>query len=318
MLVKLTRPLVFALAFFAASSQAQANTPTAADRATARRLMTEGRNLRHDENLEGALEKFKAAEALVAVPTTGLEVARTQAELGLLVEALDSCARVLRHPETDGEPKPFGEARAKARELRAALQPRTPMLRFVFPTNADTSLVQLRVDDITIPKEAYSTPRLVNPGLHEVVLIDGQHQHKVVVVVAEKESRDVTLVLSKSPTKPKPPPVEEGPGPWAWAGFTTAAVGGAVGTVAGVLAWSERRKLDDECPNHVCTDGSERLDRSYGYANVSTYAFIVGGIGAAVGIGALMSSSDDKEPSDVSVGVAPHGEGGALWLDGRF
>ncbi len=317
MLVKLTRPLVFALAFFAASSQAQATTPTAADRATARRLMTEGRNLRHDKNLEGALEKFQAAEALVAVPTTGLEVARTQAELGLLVEALDSCARVLRHPEADGEPKPFGEARANARELRTELQRRTPMLRFVFPAHADTSLVQLRVDGITIPKEAYLTPRLVNAGLHEVELVDGSHQHKVVVVVAEKESKDVVLVLAKSRTK-QPPPVDEAPGPWVWAGFTTAAVGGAVGTVAGVLAWSERRKLDDECPNHVCTDGGERLDRSYGYANVSTYAFIVGGIGAAVGIGALMSSSDDEEPSDVSVGVAPHGEGGALWLDGRF
>jgi hypothetical protein len=316
MLVKLTRPLVVALAFFAAS-QAQAATPTAADRATARRLMTEGRILRHDENLEGALEKFKAAEALVAVPTTGLEVARTQAELGLLVEALDSCARVLRHPEKDGEPKPFGEARAKARELRAELQPRTPMLRFVFPANADTSLVQLRVDGITIPKEAYSTPRLVNPGLHEVVLTDGPHQHKVVVVVAEKESRDVVLVLAKPRTK-QPPPVEQGPGPWVWAGFTTAAVGGAVGTVAGMLAWSERRKLDDECPNHVCTDGNERLDRSYGYANVSTYAFLVGGVGAAVGIGALLSSPDRKEPSDVSVRVVPHGEGGALWLDGQF
>ena len=272
--------------------------------------------MRHDKNLEGALEKFLAAEALVAVPTTGLEVARTQAELGLLVEALDSCARVLRHPETQGEPKPFGEARAKARELRAELQRRTPTLRFVFPANADTSLVQLRVDGIVIPKEAYPTPRLVNPGLHEVELLDGTHQHKVVVVVAEQESRDVVLVLSKSRPK-QPPPVEGAPGPWVWAGFTTAAIGGAVGTVAGVLAWSERRKLDEECPNRVCTNGTERLDRSYGYANVSTYAFIVGGVGAAVGIGALLSS-EDKDPSDVSVGVVPHGEGGALWLDGRF
>ncbi len=317
MLVKLTRPLVFALAIAAASNQAQAAAPTAADRATARRLMTEGRNLRHDKNLEGALEKFLAAEALVAVPTTGLEVARTQAELGLLVEALDSCARVLRHPETDGEPKPFGEARARARELRVELQRRTPSLRFVFPANADTSTVQLLVDGITIPREAYPTPRLVNPGLHEVVLVDGSHQHKVVVVVAEKEARDVVLALSKTRTRP-PPPVEDGLGPWVWAGFTTAAIGGAVGTVAGMLAWSERRKLEDECPNHVCTGESERLDRSYGYANVSTYAFIIGGVGATVGVGALLWPSDEKAPSDVSVGVRPHGGGGALWMDGRF
>lgn len=74
--------------------------------------------------------------------------------------------------------------------------------------------------------------------------------------------------------------------------------------MAGVLAWSERNKLDDTCPGRTCTsDEMDGVDRAYRYANVSTYAFIIGGIGAAVGVGALLSSESDKRDDDVSVRV---------------
>lgn len=135
--------------------------------------MLDGRTLRHDKDLEGALEKFRAADALMRVPTTGLELARTQADLDLFVEALDTCVHVIRHPVRPGEPEPFGEARAEAKKLRAQLRQRTPFLRFVFSTTEGTDAVELRVDGVVIPKEAFQTPRLVNPGKHEVALVVG-------------------------------------------------------------------------------------------------------------------------------------------------
>ena len=303
MLVKLTRSLVFALAVFVTSTVAQAGAPTAADRATARQLMLEGRTLRHDKNLKGALEKFAAADALMRVPTTGLELARTQADLGLFVEALDTCARVIRHSATPGEPEPFREARAEAKKLRGELRKRTPFLRFVFSTTEGANGVELRVDGVVIPKEAFQTPRLVNPGKHEVTLTAGAHHQLIPVVVEEGETREVTLTLpTQEPSTKQPlPPEEAAANPWVWGGFTTAAVGGAIGTVAGVLAWSERNKLDDACPDRTCTaDEMDGVDRAYRYANVSSYAFILGGIGAAVGVGALLSSGSDKR-DDVSV-----------------
>lgn len=316
MLVKLTRPLVVAFAVFVFSSVAQAGTPTAADRATARQLMLEGRTLRHGKDLEGALEKFRAADALMNVPTTGLELARTQAELGMLVEALDTCARVIRHPATPGEPGPFREAREEAKNLRKELRQRIPFLRFVF-TEGDIDRVELRVDGVAIPKEALRTPRLVNPGRHEVVLTAGAHRQVVPVMVEEGETREVALDLPKSSPLEEPlPPPSDGPNPWVLGGFTTAAVGGAVGTVTGLIAWSERNKL--ECRDSACVgDDKDRLDRAYQYANVSTVGFIVGGIGAAIGVGALLTSGSDKRDADVSVRVVPC-TSGTFCLNGIF
>ncbi len=238
------------------------------------------------------------------VPTTGLELARTQADLGLFVEALDTCARVIRHPATAGEPGPFRQARAEAKKLRGELRKRTPFLRFVFSTTEGADGVELRVDGVVIPKEAFQTPRLVNPGKHEVALTAGAHHQLIPVVVEEGETREVTLTLPTREPFEQPPPPKEATNPWVWGGFTTAAVGGAIGTVAGVLAWSERDKLDSACPDRTCSASEmDGVDRAYRYANVSTYAFIVGGIGAAVGVGALLSSGNDKRDDDVSVRV---------------
>src|SRR5579884_1405121 len=78
--------------------------PTAADRETARALMDDGRALREKNDLRGALQRFKAADDIMHVPTTALEVARTQIPLGLLVEARDTIARIRLMPAKPGEP----------------------------------------------------------------------------------------------------------------------------------------------------------------------------------------------------------------------
>ncbi len=319
MLPNWSRTIVVSLVLCAFPAVVQAGGPTAADRATARQLMLDGRNLRYDGNLMGALEKFLAADALMGVPTTGLELAQTQAELGLLVEAQDTCSRVIRHPETRGEPQPFREARRAAMELREQLRQRTPHLRFVFPTPEDSNRVELRVDGVLIPREAHPMPRFVNPGKHQVVVIVGPRRRVIPVTVAEGEGRDVSLVLPESESNESlSPEIGRGPDPWVLGGFTTAAAGTVLGSVAGVLAWSERKKLDDACPDRMCSaQEMERLDRAYGYANVSTYAFIVGGIGAAVGVGALFASKANDPRTDVGVGVTPAG-GGALRVTGTF
>ena len=64
------------------------------DRETARTLMQQGRELTAKGDLKEALKRFKGADDIMHVPTTGLEVARTQAPLGLLVEARDTIARI--------------------------------------------------------------------------------------------------------------------------------------------------------------------------------------------------------------------------------
>src|SRR5260370_39928772 len=85
--------------------------PTAADRETARSLMQEGRELREKGDLQGALKRFQAADGIMHVPTTGLEVARTQATLGLLVGARDTIATIPKAPSQATDPEPMPETR---------------------------------------------------------------------------------------------------------------------------------------------------------------------------------------------------------------
>src|SRR5689334_15630072 len=91
--------------------------PTAAEKETARALMAEGRDLRERGDSKSALKRFMAADALMHVPTTGLEVARTQVALGLLVEARETLRTVARLPEDPSDPPPFREARAQGDKL---------------------------------------------------------------------------------------------------------------------------------------------------------------------------------------------------------
>src|SRR3954463_8217790 len=88
----LGRGLALALLVLSGAAQAQ---PSAAQRETARELMDEARRLRERGDLNGALGRFSAADAIMNVPTTTLQVATTQVELGNLIEARESLLRLL-------------------------------------------------------------------------------------------------------------------------------------------------------------------------------------------------------------------------------
>src|ERR1700722_14015621 len=85
------------LALLLATTTASAE-PTAADRATARTLMQQGRDLRDKGDLKEALKRFQGADDAVHAPSTALELARTQVALSLLVEARDTLAAIRRLP----------------------------------------------------------------------------------------------------------------------------------------------------------------------------------------------------------------------------
>src|SRR5215471_2911491 len=81
--------------------------PSATEKETARALMTEGRDLRDHNDLKTALKRFQTADSIMHVPTTALEVARTEASLGQLVEARETLSRIGRMPEDPSDPPPF-------------------------------------------------------------------------------------------------------------------------------------------------------------------------------------------------------------------
>lgn len=94
--------------------------PSAAERDTARSLMDEGDRMLTSGKLREAMERYRAAHAIMHVPTTGVELARVQARLGLLVEARATAMEVvnLQRAEAD-EPTVYQRKQLREHGLRA-------------------------------------------------------------------------------------------------------------------------------------------------------------------------------------------------------
>ena len=121
-----SRSLLSALALgvaLAASAPAWAAGPTAQDLETARTLYKEGKDLRAKGDLKGALAKLLAAHSLGHTPLTGIELARVQANLGMFVEARETCLGVARMPVEADETARSADARTDAAKLADQLKP---------------------------------------------------------------------------------------------------------------------------------------------------------------------------------------------------
>jgi hypothetical protein len=181
--------------------------PSAAERETARALMQEGDQLTAAGNLQEALVRYTAAHALVHIPTTGLEVARTQAKLGRLVEARGLALEISGGAATKGEPRLFASARSAAADLARELEPRIPSVRTqVSPANAQYALT---IDGVTLPSAARMIAYRTNPGLHSVlVAAPGYVSQRKEVKLSERQAATLTIALT-----PAPPIAATGPVP---------------------------------------------------------------------------------------------------------
>ncbi len=274
--------------------------PSAADRETARSLMREGRELRDQGDLTGALARFRAADDIMHVPTTGLEVARTDEALGLLIEARDAIAAVRNLPAKPGDPEPFLEARRKADELDTLLEGRIPSLKIVVDA-PDGEAPAVQIDGIAVPPATLGIARRIDPGHHVIVARTLHAEATRETDVRESEQGEVRLSLQPplaTPDVPSAiPPAEDGrqpprshaPGAWTYAGIGVAAAGLVVGVATGLASWSDKSSLSGECPKFVCPPGapSQTLDSAHLLASISTVSFVLAGVGAGVTVASL-------------------------------
>ncbi len=322
-----SRMLVLAAAL---SVAAPAAAQTAAEKETARTLFEKGKKQRDKGDLNGALESFKGADAIMKVPTTKLAVARTYASLGKLTEARDAALQVALIPVASKEPQPFTDARTSAKQLADELAGKIPQITITLVGAPKTGETKVTVDGESVPNEALAAPWKVNPGKHVLVASLRGGEVQAEANVAEKESKAVSLDVTELAKRPDPnappvaeqkekpltePPADEKPGKRSvlvWIGLGVAVVGVGVGTTAGILSMGKKSDLDSLCRDGKCPPNAhDTLDSANTLATISTIGFIGAGVGLALtGVGFALGRSAPKKGSIVVQPVVGLGGGG--------
>ncbi|HSQ67888.1 MAG TPA: hypothetical protein VLM85_31980 [Polyangiaceae bacterium] len=326
---------IFAAAVLALASPAFGSEPSSADKETARGLMEQGRDLRDAKDLNGALQRFSAADQIMHVPTTAFEVAQTQAMLGMLVEARDMLARILNTPARPGEPRPFREARAKAQKLDDDLAARMPAVVVRLHGAPDNAGATVTVDGVAMPSAVIGLSRAMNPGHHVIAASTAKMEGRAEVDVGEAEKKEVTVELTPKAApgeehdasvplaKETPVVAPQGNGGARTFGLIMFGVGAAAlaaGAVTGVLTLTTQADLSTQCPNHICGPASrDELSTANTLALVSTISFAAAGGFAVIGlVSYLVGKPKAEAPPPAQARVEPWLGLGAAGLRGTF
>lgn len=244
------------------------------------------------DHLEGgdpgaAAESFRAADALVHVPTTSFALARAEEARGKLIEANEALVRLENLPLAPSESTDFATARREGKRLRVELEHRIPVIRIVVSGVAPDAPLTVTVDDEPIPSGALTGARLLNPGAHTVTATAGGRTRTTRISVAER-SADVVRIAFDPELAPPVSPASRRPllGTPAWITLGVGVVAVGTGAVTGALALSSKSAamqagcVDGACPPNAQPDAH----RAVGFGNASTVAFSIAGVAAAVAL----------------------------------
>jgi hypothetical protein len=263
---------------------------SASDVESAREAFKEGRRLREAGDLKGALEKFKAAHALGRTPVTGIELAKTYADLGMPVEGREICLDIERTPVAPQETQRSQDARKEGAILKEQLKTKIASLTLHVKGAPQGMDPVVTVDGVAVPAVALTEPRKLNPGHHEIAAhVSTGPEAKGSVDLKEGESKDLDIIVMPPPT---PPPPEKKTSPLVPVGIAMAGTGLVVGSIAGVVTLSKKGSLDTECPNKSCPPGTPTgdLHSTQTWGNVTTVSWVVAGVGVGVLVAGVMMS----------------------------
>jgi hypothetical protein len=340
--IRLICRLLASLTLGVLGSSVHAQVPVAST-ASAREAQREGDRLRDAGDLRGALDHYVAAHAVLGEPTSGLRVANTQAELGLLVEARQTAAATAAIPRARGESGEVARARKAAERLATAIEPRLSM--FEVTVNPVTPYT-LRIDGWLVPENMHTLRFRTNPGEHtleveapgfretsqQFTLAEGAYQVFLVSLARESEpaaAAPVAKALEPAPpakeqSVAEPPPAPTQPPARARAneppadpaltaqktrGYVALAVGGAVlagGAVAGIVSFVETSNAKDSCTADLCPSRLRtKLETADTLAVIANIALPLGVLGIGYGLFELFTASE--KPSPVQVQISAEG-----------
>lgn len=140
-------------------------------KAAARAAFAEGVQLQDRHDCAQALARLETAQRLFDAPTHLLHIAQCQAQVGRLVEAQESYAKLAHMTLDPKAPPAFRTAKDTGRAELARLTPRVPTLR-VDTNPAATSLknVVVQVNGTQMPADLMGVARPLNPGRYHVTV----------------------------------------------------------------------------------------------------------------------------------------------------
>ena len=202
---------------------------SAADKATARQLATQGIQFYQQGKHAEALDLLQRAEQLYDAPVHLIYIARTQAALGKLVEASETYRRLVRTDLPAGAPQAFKDAVSDAQKELQQLEPKVPSLR-IDVSPADIKGLQLKIDGEILSSVVIGINRPTNPGKHTVEAAAANYDTATASVELSASGKQ-TVTLQMRPRPGAPAPVAVGAGgaptqsPVVETGGTTAAGG---------------------------------------------------------------------------------------------
>jgi hypothetical protein len=338
-------PLVAGALVALAPARAASAQPSPSDVAQARELYNQGKDLRSKGDVAGALEKLKAAHAIAGTPLTGLELGRTYAQMGRLVEAQETFLSVARIPVRPEETTRSAAARRECETLAEETRAKIPALT-IKVTGVPVDTVAVTVDGAAVPTQALAAPRFVDPGAHEVSArstTGGTAETRV--DLKEGESRTVELTISFKGAPAAAPstiwnaPAAAAPSAHATGGMTTlrllglvsggvGVVGVGVGGVFAGMASSASSSQQSACPSPTnCPNHAQALSDHSTYQTdtaLEITGFLAGGVLLAAGVTMFVvgGRNAESEPDSKTTGlvvlpaVLPGGAG--MTLHGGF
>lgn len=259
-----------------------------------------------------AYQHFAVADRIAHSPVFVLYMARARRNAGRFVDARGLFQRVIREQLPAGAPAPWTQAQGDARTELAALEPRIPRIRLVL-VGARSAAPRAWLDGELVDRPL-DQPLLVDPGTH-TLKVDGAGQQRVDLRDGQAVSLEFRLHAS---APPPPPPVPPAPHHAvslpAWIAFGVGAAGIVTGAVTGGIAWSETNAIKQNCNGtHCLVSDAAAGSRASTFATVSDVAFIVGGVGAATGLGLVLFRGSSRH-GDTALVVAP----GRVLVRSRF
>lgn len=140
---------------------------SAADKATARQLATEGIELFKAGKIPEALDKLQRAQQLYDAPVHLIYIARSHAQLGQFVEAAEAYRKLVRTQLPDNAPAVFKDAVADAKKELPDVEPKIASLRIDVEPKGVQGL-ELKIDDAAVSSAALGVDRPVNPGSRKI------------------------------------------------------------------------------------------------------------------------------------------------------